>query len=68
VLFAEGLATESFLPGPQIANSFDAPLMSEIMSIFLELDPDSGASYGPAARRTLCKHEAQVLLAQSGVA
>lgn len=68
VVFAEGLATESFLPGPQTTKSFDAPLVSEILSIFPDLDPDTGAGYGPAARRTLRKHEAQVLFAHSRVA
>lgn len=68
VVFAEGLATESFLPGPQTTKSFDAPLVSEIMSIFPDLNPDTGAGYSPSARRTLRKHEAQVLFAHSRAA
>ena len=66
VVFAEGLATESFLPGPQTTKSFDTPLVSEILAIFPELDPATGAGYSPAARRTLRSFETRVLLADLG--
>jgi len=62
VVFSEGLATESFLPGPQTKDCFEAAVMEEICAIFPELDPVTGRGYGPAARRTLRKYEAQVLL------
>lgn len=63
VIFSEGLATESFLPGPQTAQSFEADLVREICTLFPEIDPDTGLGYSPAARRTLRAHEARVLLA-----
>lgn len=61
IVYSEGLATESFLPGPQTASSFEAEIVEEICAIFPELDPDTGAGYSPAARRTLRKYEAEIL-------
>ncbi|MBZ8117455.1 Hint domain-containing protein [Roseovarius sp. LXJ103] len=61
VVFSEGLETESFLPGPQTHNSFEAEIVAEICALFPEIDPDTGAGYSPAARRTLKRHEAKLL-------
>ena len=63
VVFSEGLETESFLPGPQTAESFEAEVVEQIYSIFPELDPDTGEGYSPAARRTLKRYEAELLRA-----
>ena len=63
VIFSEGLATESFLPGPQTTRSFEADLVREICTLFPEIDPETGEGYSPAARRTLKAHEARVLMA-----
>ncbi len=63
VVFSEGLETESFLPGPQTAASFEAEMVAEIYSFFPELDPDTGAGYPVAARRTLKRYEAELLRA-----
>ncbi len=63
VVFSEGLATESFLPGPQTTASFEAETVAEICALFPEIDPDTGLGYSPAARRTLRGYEAQVLFA-----
>jgi hypothetical protein len=63
VVFSEGLETESFLPGPQTATSFEAEVVAEIYSIFPELDPESGVGYPTAARRTLKRYEAELLRA-----
>ena len=68
VVFAEGLATESFLPGPQTTKCLEAPIVAEILSLFPQLDPETGAGYSPAARRILRRFEAQVLLAHGRVA
>ncbi len=65
VIFSEGLATESFLPGPQTAHSFDIEVIAEICALFPELDPATGAGYSPAVRRTLRSYEARVLMAQA---
>jgi hypothetical protein len=61
VVFTEGLASESFLPGPQTTKSFEREIMAEICSIFPELDPDTGQGYSPSARRTLRHFEAHLL-------
>ena len=61
VIFSEGLATESFLPGPQSSRQFEAETLAEIAAIFPELDPATGEGYSPAARRALKAHEARVL-------
>ena len=61
VIFANGLATESFLPGPQTTSLFEQEIVAEICAIFPELDPQTGAGYGPAARRTLSTYEGRLL-------
>ncbi|MFN3969952.1 MAG: Hint domain-containing protein [Gemmobacter sp.] len=63
VVFSEGLATESFLPGPQVTGRMEAEVMAEIAAIFPELDPLTGTGYSPAVRRALKGHEARVLFA-----
>ena len=63
VIFSEGLATESFLPGPQTSKAFEAEIIQEICEIFPELDPETGKGYGPSARRTLRAYEARLLMA-----
>ncbi|MFX0546405.1 Hint domain-containing protein [Roseovarius sp. S1116L3] len=63
VVYSEGLETESFLPGPQTARSFEAQMVEEICAIFPQLCPETGAGYSPAARRTLKRYEAQLLMA-----
>ncbi|MCU0801946.1 MAG: Hint domain-containing protein [Rhodobacteraceae bacterium] len=68
VVFSEGLATESFLPGPQVTAQLERDIVDEIAAIFPELNPRTGDGYGPSARRTLRGHEAQVLLAAARVA
>lgn len=62
VVFSEGLPTESFLPGPQMAHSFEAEIVAEICTLFPELNPATGGGYSAAARRTLRRFEARVLL------
>lgn len=63
IVFTEGLASESFLPGPQTAGLFEAPVLAEIQQIFPDVNMCTGSGYSPAARRTLKHYEAQVLLA-----
>ena len=62
VVYSEGLATESFLPGPQTTKSFEAEIVEEITTIFPELDLATGEGYGPAARPMLKRYEAEALL------
>lgn len=61
ILFSEKLPTESYLPGPQTASSFDPEIVAEICAIFPELDPVSGTGYGPMARRGLRSFEVATL-------
>lgn len=61
IVFAEGLATESFLPGPQMKHSFEAGMVEEIRDVIPGFDPETGAGYGPAARRMLKRYEAELL-------
>ncbi len=63
ILWSEGLETESFLPGPQIVHALEQDVMNEICTLFPELDPETGAGYGPAARQTLRQYEASLLSA-----
>jgi hypothetical protein len=68
VVFSDGLATESYLPGPQIADAFERATLDEIRALFPELDPVTGEGYGVAARRMLKGYEAQVLFAAAAAA
>jgi len=63
VVFSDGLETESYLPGPQTADSFAQDVVDEIAALFPELDPDTGLGYPAAARRTLKRFEADLLRA-----
>ncbi len=60
VIYSEGWPTESFLPGSQTTACFEQDVLDEICKIFPELDPETGAGYSPAARRTLKSYEAQL--------
>lgn len=62
ILWSGGLATESFLPGPQTTALLDRDVVAEICRIFPELEPLTGAGYSPAARRTLRRYEAALLM------
>ncbi|NNE81574.1 MAG: 2,3,4,5-tetrahydropyridine-2,6-carboxylate N-succinyltransferase [Silicimonas sp.] len=61
VVWSEGLETESFLPGSQTTHCFEETTVAEICEIFPELDPKTGAGYGPAARPALKAFEAKLL-------
>ncbi len=58
VVYSEGLATESYLPGSQTQNIFAQDTLDEICAIFPEIDPITGHGYSRAARRTLRRYEA----------
>ncbi|MEM6939049.1 MAG: Hint domain-containing protein [Pseudomonadota bacterium] len=66
IVFADGLRTESYLPGPQTRPSFEAAMVEEIFSLFPQINSDTGQGYGPAARRCLRRFEAEVLMQASG--
>ncbi|WP_424942630.1 choice-of-anchor L domain-containing protein [Aliiroseovarius crassostreae] len=68
VVYSQGLATESFLPGPQVTSVMEQNVVDEICALFPELDPETGEGYSPAARRTLRSFEAQLLVAQADAA
>ena len=57
IILSNGLATESFLPGPQTLDAFENTIIEEIIGLFPELDPETGEGYGAAARQILKKHE-----------
>lgn len=68
VVYSEGLATESFLPGPQTMRSFERGIVDEICALFPALDPDTMRGYPAAARRMLKPYEVQLLLGQRAAA
>ncbi len=63
VVWSDGMLSESFLPGPQTTHCFEEERIAEICALFPELDPKTGAGYGPAARPALKRHEARLLVA-----
>ena len=62
VIFSEGMASESFLPGPQILGGLEEAVQAEICALFPEIDPRTGEGYSPAARRMLRGYEARALI------
>ena len=60
IVFAEGIASESFLPGPMVLGSMEAAVQSEICALLPEIDPETGEGYSPAARRMLRSYEARL--------
>lgn len=68
VVCSEGLATESFLPGPQTSRHFEREIVDEIRARLPEIDPVTGTGYEASARRSLRGFEAQVLLAAAQAA
>lgn len=65
VIYSQGLATESFLPGPQTTCSFEEDTIREISTLFPELDLESGSGYSQSARRTLRRYEADLWRAKA---
>lgn len=63
IIFSEGLATESFLPGPTVLNDLDAEVQEEVLALFPDIDPETKTGYGPAARLPLRAFEARAMLA-----
>lgn len=61
IIWSNGLATESFLPGPQTTQSFDPAVLAGLQAVFPDVDLMTGAGYSPAARRVLRGYEAQLL-------
>ncbi|MFZ5964169.1 Hint domain-containing protein [Thalassococcus sp. BH17M4-6] len=61
IVFANGMESESFLPGAEVRNLFEEEVLEEICALFPELDPVTGAGYSPAARRVLKGYEARLL-------
>lgn len=63
IVFSEGLATESFLPGPTVMNDLDAEVQEEVLALFPGINPATMDGYGPAARLPLRAFEARAMLA-----
>ena len=63
IIWSDGLASESFLPGPQTKSCFEDRMVEEITTLFPELDPGTGEGYGPTARPALKHFEARLLVA-----
>lgn len=62
VIWAEGLPSESFFPGATSLAGLEAGVRSELCALFPEIDPKTGAGYGPTARRVLRAFEAEVMM------
>jgi hypothetical protein len=62
IVLSNGLASESFLPGPQKISVFEDQVMEEIALLFPELDLQTGEGYGDPARQILKRHEARFLM------
>jgi len=67
IVMSEGLATESFHPGPLTMGDFPQETLEELTAIFPDLDPETGAGYGPSARRALKSYETAALLKTAAI-
>lgn len=63
IVTANGVDTESYLPGPSTMPAFDAGTQAEILRLFPGLG-HRAEGYGPAARPILKSHEARSLLVE----
>ncbi len=63
IVLSEGLATESFHPGPQTLAEMPAEALAELLELFPMLNPETGEGYGPPARPPLRSFEARALIA-----
>jgi hypothetical protein len=61
IVFAEGMPTESFLPGPHILSALEGAARAEVLSLFPEIDPCTRDGYGASARAGLRAYEARML-------
>ncbi|WP_417699268.1 Hint domain-containing protein [Pseudophaeobacter sp.] len=70
ILTAHGVLSESYHPGPQTTDGFDAETQAELFSLFPELqsnrETDQMPNYGAAARPALRSYEAQLLIQSMG--
>ncbi|AXI54594.1 2,3,4,5-tetrahydropyridine-2,6-carboxylate N-succinyltransferase [Sulfitobacter sp. JL08] len=62
IITANGVASESYLPGPATMGGFDSATQDEILALFPHLGALSDG-YGPAARLVLKRYEAAPLMA-----
>jgi hypothetical protein len=60
IVFSEGLATESYLPGAQTAKGFDGRIMAELRAIFPGLDMNGTGMV--SVRPSLRSYEAKALM------
>jgi len=60
IVYAEGVPSESFHPGSLGLDGLLAPARDELFALFPDLRADP-AAYGPAARRSLRRHEAALI-------
>ena len=60
---ANGLDSESYHPGQETLDSFDAETRDEILRLMPNSDALMGYGFGPSARVSLRKYEAEALMA-----
>lgn len=63
IIRAEGLWSESYLPGPATLAGQDPETLEELFTLFPELRTDADQAYGPAARPEACAHVAALICA-----
>ncbi len=62
IVTANGMACESYLPGPSTMKDFDVQTQTEILQLFPQMAPD-GSGYSQAARAIIKSREAGPLMA-----
>jgi hypothetical protein len=61
IIYSEGLATESYLPGPQTKTAFDDAALAEFCALFPDIDLSRNGGGLPSARPILRSHEVAAL-------
>ena len=61
ILLSNGMATESFLPGPETLPGYDAETQKELLGLFPSLAAGANGRFGETARPTLRSFETNML-------
>lgn len=67
ILLSNGMATESFLPGPETMPGYDTETQNELLNLFPHLENGINQGFGPTARLALKSYEFNVLAQVSAI-
>lgn len=66
ILISNGMASESFYPGPSAMQMLRPHQRNEVLALFPDLQSNPDTAYGPSARTSLTRSEAETMAAGLG--